>query len=62
MDDLKKGAWNNQISRRRVLTYGLAGMAGAVGGFWTTLALQLTQNIARKSGTYYSQVKLGLFR
>jgi hypothetical protein len=33
MSDSKKTAWNgSRISRRRMLSYGLAGMAGVVGG------------------------------
>jgi hypothetical protein len=45
MNRPKQPAWGgSRISRRRMLAWGLAGMAGVAGGLWTALA-------RRKSGT-----------
>ena len=39
MDDLKKAGWHgSRISRRRMFTFGMAGMAGVICGFWPALA------------------------
>ena len=39
MSDLKKTTWNgSRISRRRMLSYGLACMAGVAGGIWPASA------------------------